>query len=279
MDLKVAFTSQDVVPDVEYAFKVAQELAERLHIAHRPAHLERQWQGFEHGFLPLPEEYVTPLSKSQRQELGIRKLYGAWYRSENGPMGQSPYYRHRVGMLERGQEAVEGELEATGFRLALHPNMFTFELRFITMYLPDRTVGPFVGGLMDWGQAWFPYSEIEERTGLFGPLVHMQLVEFLAALRRIAIPSLYIRDPSGYLEHGDSFALLEAMDIAGMGYQELLELMVPNHQPPEILDKHQLIPDLSGSVGSAGRVRHLEEFLFTQGIPLTDIDSLIEQGR
>ena len=132
---------------------------------------------------------------------------------------------------------------------------------------------------MDWGKGWFPYSEIEERTGLFGPLVHMQMVEFLAALKRIAIPSLYIRDPSGYLESGDAFALLEAFNVAELAYGDFFALMFPTLEAPEFGDKQQLIPDLSGPVGSDQRVRQLEEFLFVRGIPLPDIDDLLERGR
>lgn len=279
MDLKVAFTSQDIVPDAAYALEVAQGLAQRLHIAHRRAHLPRQANRLEHGFFPLLDEQVVGFSKAQREQLGIRKLRGAWYRTEQGPLEQSPYYRYRVGMLEQGVESVEAELEALGQRLAFHPNMYTFELRFISLHLPGQTLGPFVGGLMDWGKRWFPYSEIEERTGLFGPLVHMQMVEFLAALKRIAIPSLYIRDPSGYLESGDVFALLEAINAAELTYGDIFAMMFPTLEAPEMGSKEQLIPDLRGEVGSEQRLRQLEEFLFVQGVPVPDIDDLLARGR
>jgi hypothetical protein len=279
MDLKVAFTSQDVVPDVVYALEVAQGLAERLCIAHRAAHLSRRFNRLEHGFFALSDEQVKGFTKAQREQLGIRKLHGHWYRTERGPLEQSPYYRYRLAMLEQNLGAVDSEIEALGLRLALHPNMYTFELRFISLYLSGQTVGPFVGGLMDWGQGWFPYSEIEERTGLFGPLVHMQMVEFLAALKRIAIPSLYIRDPSGYLERGDVFALLEAMNLAEMTYQDFFALIFPSLEMPEIGEKNQLIPDLSGPVGSEKRVRQLEEFLLNCQASTPDIDDLLARGR
>ena len=292
MDIKVAFTSQALVPNPAGALEVARGLAERLHIAHRPAVFKPQYIELPHGFFPIPAATVAQLSPHHIAQQGLRQIRGEWYRTANGQLEQSPYYQWRLGQLEAGIEQSWCEIEAVGLRLALHPNMHSFDLLLITLHLEHQTIGPFTGQVFP-EMDLFPSSEIEERTGLFGVLVHMQLVEFLAALRREAIPSLYIRDPSGYLEHGDVLELFTAFENAGFGYQSFLEaLTIPQDATPdqtrqlkafwrlpETEDKTLALPDLRGEVGSEGRIAAFEEFLFLSGVTPVDIDHLIAEGR
>jgi hypothetical protein len=280
MDIKVAFTSQDFVPDATRAFSVADTLMTRLRIAHRPAHLERQPARLPHGFIPTPSGFqVGQLSDAQRRHYTVRELRGETYLLESGPLEQSPYYRLRVQMLEDGTNEMDVELEALGMHVAIHEHAFTFNLSFITLHIARKPFGTFTGSLIpDFADMpFFPSSGIEERTGLWGPLVHLQLVECLAALKRETVPSLYIRDPSSYLETGDVFALLEAMNVAGYTYDEFSQWI--GLDLPEIQEKEQFLPVLSGPVGSEERIAQLEEFLFTRGVPPVNIDDLLARGR
>jgi hypothetical protein len=292
MDVKVGFASQDFVPDQERALRAAERLADRLKIAHRPAHLARQPVRLSHGFIGYQPELFRQFTPEQLKPYRVREIGGQFYLLEDGPLQQSPFYRFRVRMLEEGREELMGELEATGLRLALHPLMHTFALQFITLHLGGRPFGPFVGEVLS-DMDNFPSSEIEVRTGLFGVLVHMQMVEFLAALKREAIPSLCIREPTGYSGNGDVLELMTTLEGAGFGYQRLIEtLAIPEDATPqerrelqafwrlpETEDKELALPDLSGPVGSPPRIAALEEFLFLSGIPLVDIDDLIGRGR
>jgi hypothetical protein len=306
MDLKVAFTSQDTVPDVDHALASVKRLAERLHIAYRKADIEPRNILLSHGFYPVdgahfnsetgksPKEMIETLSDGERETLGFRKVRGRWYRTMNAPLEQNPYYQLRVGMLADGVEEQACRLEARGFTLALHPLMYTFDLRFITLQFEDMTgkkttCGSFVGQVFYADtDTPLPSSEIEERTGLFGPLVHMQLVEFLAALKREAIPSLYIRDPSGYLETGNVGELVTACKQAGMTLTHFWNALSQseNATPEEAffkgnldLPEHSRPPVLEGTVGSEERLRQLGNFLVTHGHLLPDIDKLLADGR
>ena len=280
MDLKVAYAALDWVPDPENAFRVAKNTAARLKIAakeHRVARKKYEWQ---HGFIGMTEDQYQQLTPQQRT-LPLRKIRDEWYVIPERPIEQSPYYQHRVRMLSDGVASMTGSLEAAGLKLALHERMFTMDFLFITLRLPNETVGPFLGILADFGDWVYPGSEIEERTGLFGPLVHMQFVEFLSAVKREAIPSLFIRDPSGYADHGDVFGLLEAMNISASTYETLFQALFPTLEITGVIqhDPRALIPMLEGEVGSPERIQQFEHYLFTHGVAAPDIDALLEQGR
>jgi hypothetical protein len=280
MDIKIAFTSQDFVRDPARAFSVTSDLMTRLRIAHRPAHLERRPIRIPHGFIPMPAGFhAEQLNDAQRRHYTVRELRGETYLLESGPLEQSPYYQWRVQMLEDGLDEADCELEALGMHVAIHENAFTFNLSFITLHVGGKPFGTFTGSLIPdfGGAAYFPSSGIEERTGLWGPLVHMQVVECLAALKRETVLSLYIRDPTAYLETGDAFALLEAMNVAGYTYDAFSRWI--GLELPEIQDKQQFLPVLEGAVGSAERIAQLEAFLFTQGTAPVDIDDLLARGR
>ena len=279
VDLKVAFTTLDAVPDVAGALASARALADRLRIAHRPVGLPRRANRLEHGFFPAPDDFVRTLNPERIEAFGMRQVRGQWHRFDVGPIAESPCYRFRVRMLEDGVDALDGEIEGQGLRLAVNETMFTIEVQLVTMTFGKEIVGPFTAALFDMGGWWLPGSEIDERTSIAGPLAHMQLVEFLAAWRREAVPSLYIRDPSGYLEHGDVFALLEAMNLAGAQLGELMQALFPGERMPDIQDMDRALPQLSGAVGSAERVAQLEQFLFTNGVTAPDIDDMLERGR
>ncbi len=301
MDLKVAFASQDIVPNVDHALACVKQLAQRLHIAYREADIEPRNILLSHGFYPVdrshfnaekgksPKEMIETLSDGERETLGFRKVRGRWYRTMNGPLEQNPYYQLRVGMLADGVEELSCKLEAKGFTLAFHPLMYTFDLRFITLHFKNTTCGPFIGQVFYADtDTPLPSSEIEERTGLFGPLVHMQFVEFLAALKRKAIPSLYVGDPSNYLEHGNVFELSTACEQAGMTLTHFWNaLSQSENAPPEEaffkenldLPEHSCPPALEGAVGNEERLRQLGEFLVANGHLLPDIDKLLADGR
>jgi hypothetical protein len=281
MDLKVAFTSQDTVPNVDEVLTTIRNLSKRLQIAQRETNMEKKIL-LQPGFYAVS---VEQLSAADRERFGFRELRGQWYRTPNGEMEQSPYYKLRVKMLEDNVD-LECRLEARGFVLALHPQMYTFNLSLITLHFENKRCGPFVGQIVSIdGETPFPSSEIEERTGLFGPLVHIQLVEFLAALKREAVPSLYIRDPSGYLEHGDTSKLTRTIQEADPFWKPLIDGGVQESESvraalglPDI-DQELAGLNLVGEVGSSERVEALEHFLMTRGHPLPDIDTLLANGR
>lgn len=295
MDIRVAFTSQDFVPEPQRALEAAQGLADRLKIAHRSANLVRQPVRLPHGFIGYEPELFRQLTPQQLEPYLVREIRGQFYLLEDGPLQQNPYYRRRVQMLEAGQEWLEGEVEALGLRLAFHPSMYTFNLKFITLYERGERLGTFAGQLLLdlGGEPYFPSSEIDERTGLFGVLVHMQMVEFLAALKREAVPSLCILEPTGYLERGEVLELMTTFEGAGFTYQRFLEALVISEDAtaqeqrelkafwrlPESEDKSLALPDLRGPVGSPERIAALEEFLFLSGVAPVDIDHLIAEGR
>ena len=295
MDIKVAFTSQGFVPDAKAALESATRLAERLHIAHRPLNVPRQPNRFPHGFIGYEPELFKQFNPKQLEHYKVREVRGMFYLLEDGPLQQSPYYQRRVAMLEAGQESLEGEVEALGLRLAFHPSMYTITLQFITLHEKGERFGTFVGQLLPdlGGEPYFPSSEIDERTGLFGVLVHMQMLEFLAALKLEAVPSLYILDPTGYLENGDVLELMTTFEGAGFTYQRFMEMLaIPEDATleqqrelkafwrlPETEDKTLALPDLRGEVGSEGRIATFEEFLFLSGVAPVDIDNLIAEGR
>jgi hypothetical protein len=278
VDIKVAVAARDFVDDVPRALETLESLLTRLHIAHRPKITSSRTVQLVPGFIPMPPEVLTQLNHAQRAHYRPLEVRGETYLLERTALQDNPYYRLRVQMLEDGVEALECRLEAHGFTLAIHEQAFTFAVEFITLEPVDRAFGTFIGQLVDFGRGDpFPSSEIEERTGLWGPLVHMEFVECLAALKRAAIPSLVIRDPSGYAEQGDAFALLEAMNLAGYTYDAVSQWI--GLELPDIQDKQQFIPNLSGAVGSEERINQLEAFLFTNGIAPVDIDDLLERGR
>lgn len=307
MDIKVAFTSRDIVPDVKRALASIKQLADRLYIAYRKADIEPRNIVLSHGFYPVdglhltsttmdnvagtsPKDVIENLSATERERFGFRKVRERWYRTMNSPLEQSPYYQLRVEMLVDGVEEQACRLEAKGFTLAFHPLMYTFDLRFVTLHFKDMVCGPFVGQVFYADtDTPLPSSGTEERTGLFGPLVHIQLVEFLAALKREAIPSLYIRDPSGYLESGNVSELVTACKQAGMTLTHFWETLSTheNTAPGEEaffkgsldLPEPSHLPDLEGAVGSEERLRQLEQFLVTHGHLLPDIDKLLADGR
>lgn len=280
MDLQVACAALDWVSDPDRALEVVRETAARLRIAtseHRRRRDPYEWQ---HGFIGFSDDRYEQLTPQQRESWPLRRIRDQWYRIPDTPIERSPYYQRRVRMLEDGVESMTGRLEARGLKLALHEQMFTFDFLFITLEFPDETVGPFLGLLANLGEWVFPASEIEERTGLFGPLVHMQFVEFLATIKREAIPSLYIRDPSGYAQHGDVTRLLEAMDISARTYEAMMAAFDPSTRISDVIQADAApIPMLSGEVGSAERIAQFEHYLFTHGVTAPDIDALLGQGR
>jgi hypothetical protein len=280
MDLKVACAALDWVADPEHALRVAQKTAAQLKIATKEHLLVREPYEWQHGFFGMNDDQHQQLTPQQRS-LPFRKIRDEWFIIPDTPIEQSPYYRRRVRMLEDNMASMTGRLEGYGLKLALHENMFTVDFLFITLRFRKETVGPFLGLLADFGDWVYPGSEIEERTGLFGPLVHMQFVEFLSAIRREAIPSLFIRDPSGYADHGDVFQLLEAMNVSMDTYQTLFEALFPSLEIGDVIqrDPRALIPMLQGEVGSPERVTQFEHYLFTHGVAAPDIEALLERGR
>jgi hypothetical protein len=276
MDIKVAFATQEPIPDVARAVQVLGDLLTRLRIGHCALPLESKPVQLPHGFFPIRSGMLEHLTKAQRLHYTVRHLRGKTYILEHGPLEQTPHYQWRVQLLEAGIETVDVMLEAQGFQIALHQHAMTFDWRIIALHEADQSIGPFTGQIFGEEQP-FPSSIIVERTGLWGPLVHMQFVECLAALKREAIPSLTIHDPSGYADHGDVFALLEAMSIADVTYNEFSKAI--GLPPLEPQTAPLFVPALEGAVGSADRVRQLEEFLFTQGIAPVDIDALMVRKR
>jgi hypothetical protein len=281
VDLQVACATLDWVSDPDRALNVVRDTAARLRIATSEHRRRRDPYEWKHGFIGFSDDRYERLTPQQRETWPLRRIREQWYTLPDTPIERSPYYQRRVQMLEDGVESMTGRLEAHGLKLALHENMFTFDFLFITLEFPDETVGPFLGLLGDLGECVFPVSEIEERTGLFGPLVHMQFVEFLAAIKREAIPSLYIRDPSGYAEHGDVARLLEAMDISAQSYEAMFKALAPSLKVADVIqeDARAPIPMLTGEVGSPERIAQFEHYLFAHGVTAPDIDALLEQGR
>ncbi len=280
MDLKVACAALDWVPNPEHALRMAYDTAARLKIAAKEHRLVREKYEWQHGFIGMTDDQYRLLTPQQRT-LPPRKIRDEWYILPDTPIEQSPYYRRRVRMLEDGVESMTGSLEAVGLKLALHERMFTMDFLFITLRFPTETVGPFLGILAEFGDWVYPGSEIKERTGLFGPLVHMQFVEFLSAVKREAIPSLFMNDPSGYADHGDVFQLLEAMNVSMDTYQTLFEALFPGFEVGDVIqhDPRALIPLLEGEVGSPERIRQFEHYLFTHGVAAPNIEALLERGR
>jgi hypothetical protein len=280
MDLKVACAALDWVADPEHALRAAQETAARLKIATRKHRVVRTKYHWHHGLFGMTGDQYEQLTP-QQHTLPLRKIRDEWFIIPDTPIEQSPYYRRRVRMLEDNAEPIKGSLEAHGLKLALHENMFTTDFLFITLRFRKETVGPFLGLLAGTDDWVYPGSEIEERTGLFGPLVHMQFVEFLSAVRREAMPSLFIRDPSGYADHGDVFQLLEAMNVSMDTYQTLFEALFPGFEIGDVIqrDPRALIPMLAGEVGSPERIQQFEHYLFTHGVAAPDIEALLERGR
>ena len=281
MDIKVAFTSVDFVRDFEQALGTAHQLAQRLRIGHTSTRFERITINYWHGFLPLPEEYLKRMKPNQLEQLGFRQIQGGWHRLDTGPLAQNPYYQYRIGLLEQGIERLPLQVEADGICLAVHEHMFTINLRLVTLHFEDQKtiIGPFVGDLFEMGDSWMPFHELEERTTVGGPLAHIRLIEFLAALKRKAIPSLTIRDPSKYLEHGDVFALLETMNIATDEFGKLAKSLSGDLEIPDINDSQIAIPNLSGPVGSENRVAQLEQFLESHHFVAPNIHAMLERGR
>jgi hypothetical protein len=281
MDLKVAFTSTDFVPNVEQALESAEQLARRLRIGQTPTRFQRTSTEYWHGFMPLPEEYLKRMQATQLEQLGFRQIQGGWHRLDQGSLAQSPYYQYRIQLLEAGINTTPLQLEADGICLAVHEHMFTINLRLISLYLEDQKtiIGPFIGDLFETSDSWMPFHELEERTTVGGPLAHIRLIEFLAALKREAIPSLAIRDPSNYLEHGDVFALLETMNIATDEFGELVKSLFGELEMPDINDPQSAIPNLSGPVGSENRIAQLEQFLESHHFVAPDIHDMLERGR
>jgi hypothetical protein len=281
MDLKVAFTSTDFVPNVEQALECAGQLAQRLRIGQTPTRFERTTIELWHGLVPLPEEYLNRMKPNQLEQLGFRQIQGGWHRLDHGPLAQSPYYQYRLQLLKAGINTTPLQFEADGICLAVHEQMFTINLRLISLYLEDQKtiIGPFVGDLFQTSDSWMPFHELEERTTVGGPLAHIRMIEFLAALKREAIPSLAIRDPSNYLEHGDVFALLEAMNIATDEFGELVKSLFGELEMPDINDTQSTIPNLSGPVGSENRIAQLEQFLESHHFVAPDIHDMLERGR
>jgi hypothetical protein len=281
MDLKVAFTAVESVPNVEQALACASQLAQSLRIGHMPTRFERTAIDYWHGFVPLPEEYLKRMQPNQLEQLGFRQIQGGWHRLDNGPLAQSPYYQYRIRLLEAGINTTPLQLEADGICLAVHEHMFTINLRLINLHLEDQKtiIGPFVGDLFETNDSWMPFHELEERTTVGGPLAHIRLIEFLAALKREAIPSLEIRDPSNYLEHGDVFALLETMNIATDEFGKLAQSLSGELEIPDINDTQKAIPSLSGPVGSESRIAQLEQFLISNNFIAPDIHDMLERGR
>lgn len=281
MDLKVAFTAVDFVPDVEATLECAAQLAASLRIGHTPNSFARSTIEYWHGFVPLPKANVEMTNPSQLKQLGFRQIHGDWYRSENGPLEQNPYYQYRLRQLEAGRTSVPAQLEAKGIHLGVHEHMYTINLRLISLHLKDQktVIGPFVGDLFETSDSWLPFHELEERTTVGGPLTHIRLIEFLAALKREAIPSLVVRDPSNYLEHGDVFALLETMNIATDEFSQLAKSLSDNLEIPDINDSQSAIPNLTGPVGSETRIAQLEQFLDSHKVLAPDIHDMLERGR
>jgi hypothetical protein len=281
MDLQVAFTATDVVPNVAQTLRSAGRLARRLRIGQTVTRFERTAIDFWHGFVPLPEAHRNGANANQLEGLGFRELRGQWYRTEDGPFERNPYYQYRLGLLERDLKGVPLNLEADGICLAVHEQMFTIHLRLIQLHPEDgkTIVGPFVGDLFETSDSWMPFHELEERTTVGGPLAHIRLVEFLAALKREAIPSLTIRDPSGYLEHGSVPALLETMDIAAAEFASLAQTLSPDEEIPTIFERQSAVPTLNGPVGGKERVAQLEGFLDSHGFVAPDIHEMLERGR
>jgi hypothetical protein len=278
VDLKVAIAGRDFIENSPHVLETLGSLLTRLGIAHRPKHVSSRRIDLQHGFIPMPREILTQLTEAQRQHFRVLEVRDEVYLLEHSALQDNPYYRLRVQMLEDGVESLSCTLESSGVVVAIHENAFTFSIECITLTPADRPFGTFLGTLVDFGgDNPFPSSEIEERTGLWGPLVHMQFVECLMALKRVAVPSLVVRDPSGYAEHGDVFMLLEAMNLAGYTYDAVSDWI--GLPLPEIQDKQQTVPNLSGAVGSEARIQQLEAFLFTNGITPVDIDDLLARGR
>ena len=171
MDLKVAFTAVDFVPDVEATLECAARLAARLRIGHAPSSFARTAIEYWHGFVPLPQANVEMTTPSQLEQHGFRHIHGNWYRSENGPLEQNPYYRYRLRQLEAGQTSVPAQLEANGIHLGVHELMYTINLRLISLHLEDQktVIGPFVGDLFETSDSWLPFHELEERTTVGRP--------------------------------------------------------------------------------------------------------------
>jgi hypothetical protein len=281
IDLKVAFTAVKFVPEVQQALECAAQLARRLRIGHTPTRFERTLTEYWHGFMPLPEEYLQRMQANQLEQLGFRQIQDGWHRLDTGPLAQSPYYQYRIRLLEQGIERLPLHIEADGICLAVHEHMFTIHLRLITLHLENQKtiIGPFVGDLFELSESWMPFNELEERTTVGGPLAHIRLIEFLAALKRQAIPSLVIRDPSNYLEHGDVFALLETMNIATDEFGKFANSLFGEADLPDINDTQSAIPNLSGPVGSEERLAQLEQFLASHGFVAPDIHEMLERGR
>jgi hypothetical protein len=281
MDIKVAFTSVDSVQNPEQALETAHQLAQRLRIGHTATRFQRTTIEYWHGFMPLPAEYLQRMQANQLEQLGFRQIRDGWHRLDNGPLAQNPYYQYRIQLLEAGINTTPLQLEADGICLAVHEQMFTIHLRLINLHLEDQKtiIGPFVGDLFETSDSWMPFHELEERTTVGGPLAHIRLIEFLAALKRKAIPSLVIRDPSNYLEHGDVFALLETMNIATDEFSKLAKSLSSELEIPDINDTQSAIPSLSGPVGSEERIAQLEQFLASHHFVAPDIHDMLEQGR
>jgi hypothetical protein len=281
MDIKVAFTSIDNVQNLEQALESARQLAQRLCIGHTATRFQRTKIDYWHGFMPLPAEYLERMQANQLEQLGFRQIQSGWHRLDTGPLAQSPYYQYRIQLLEAGINNIPLQVEADGICLAVHEHMFTINLRLINLHLEDQKtiIGPFVGDLFETNDSWMPFHELEERTTVGGPLAHIRLIEFLAALKREAIPSLVIRDPSNYLEHGGIFALLETMNIATDEFGKLWESFFGELEMPDINDIQSAIPNLSGPVGSEERIAQLEQFLALHHFVAPNIHDMLERGR
>ena len=281
VDLKVAFTAVKTVPDVPRVLECAAQLAQRLRIGFTMTRFERTAIEYWHGFNPLPAQYLERMTPDQLERQGYRNIRGGWHRLDKDPLSKSPYYQYRIQMLEAGTYSTPVALEADGICLAVHENMFTIHLRLISMHLEDQKmiIGPFVGDLFETSDSWMPFHELEERTTVGGPLAHIRLIEFLAALKREALPSLVIRDPSHYLKRGDVFALLETMSIATDEFGKFAKSLSGNLEIPDINDTQSAIPNLSGPVGSESRIAQLEQFLDSHSFVAPDIHDMLERGR
>jgi hypothetical protein len=281
VDLKVAFTAVKTVPDVPRVLECAAHLAQRLRIGFTRTRFERTAIEYWHGFNPLPAQYLERMTPDQLEQQGYREIRSGWHRLDKDAFSKSPYYQYRIQMLNTGTYSVPVELEADGICLAVHDHMFTIHLRLISLHLEDQKtiIGPFVGDLFETSDSWMPFHELEERTTVGGPLAHIRLIEFLAALKREALPSLAIRDPSHYLKRGDVFAFLETMSIATDEFGRFAKSLSSNLEIPDINDTQSAIPNLSGPVGSESRLAQLEQFLDSHSFVAPDIHDMLERGR
>jgi|GEM_PF-3685386 len=268
MDLQVSFSARNLIPDVGAFLEAARTLAFRLRLAQRPLHAQDPEYAVGHGFVPMPLETEVRLNEAQRRHFTLHKLRGELYLTESGPLEDNPYYRWRLAMLEGGGPDRNGVLEASGLLLGIHERVWAFEFMAVALeYGRGERVGPFLGGVVS-GVA---FSQQDVRTGFAGPLAHMQLLEFLTALRREVLPSLHIRDPSGYLESGDVLALLEAMGYARESYAALFEEFFDDPALAERLQGSGGLPVLEGEVGSPARVVALERYLTQSRIPVPEL--------